>query len=180
MSLNSIKVIVGSLNPVKVNATKAVFEAYFPNVLINTQGVDAPSNVADQPMTAQETRQGALNRVSHCQALYQADYFVAIEGGLDVTQDGPVTFAYIVICHQKQQIVTKSACLPLPNIVHRQLVAGQELGHVMDELFNTENIKQKGGAIGLLTNQLANRETNYIQAITLAMAPITHRALYEK
>lgn len=180
MSLNSIKIIVGSINPVKVNATKAVFEAYFPNCLIHTQGVNAPSNVADQPMTDHETRQGVLNRVRHCQKSFQADYFVAIEGGLDATEDGPVTFAYIVISHQHQLSVTKSACLPLPKMVHQQLMAGRELGHVMDELFNTDNVKQKGGAIGLLTNQLANRESNYTQAITLAMAPIINRALYEQ
>jgi non-canonical (house-cleaning) NTP pyrophosphatase len=50
----------------------------------------------------------------------------------------------------------------------------------MDELFNTENIKQKGGAIGLLTNHLATRESSYTQALLLAMAPFNHPELYNK
>jgi non-canonical (house-cleaning) NTP pyrophosphatase len=50
----------------------------------------------------------------------------------------------------------------------------------MDRLFNTNNIKQKGGAIGLLTNGLATRESVYRQATLLAMAPFIHSDLYNQ
>lgn len=50
----------------------------------------------------------------------------------------------------------------------------------MDKAFNTQNIKLKGGAIGLLTNNHATRESTYTQALTLAMAPFLHPALYKK
>ena len=48
----------------------------------------------------------------------------------------------------------------------------------MDRLFNTDNVKQKQGAIGLLTHGLATRESVYRQAIILAMAPFIHPDLY--
>ena len=48
----------------------------------------------------------------------------------------------------------------------------------MDRLFNTHNIKQKGGAIGLLTNELETRQSTYQQALVLALAPFIHRQLY--
>jgi non-canonical (house-cleaning) NTP pyrophosphatase len=48
----------------------------------------------------------------------------------------------------------------------------------MDRLFNTSNVKQKEGAIGLLTHGLATRESVYKQAIILAMAPFIHPNLY--
>ena len=63
--------------------------------------------------------------------------------------------------------------------MYQALLAGEELGHVMDRLFNTNNIKQKGGAIGLLTNGHETRESNYTQALILAMAPFIHPELFD-
>jgi non-canonical (house-cleaning) NTP pyrophosphatase len=40
------------------------------------------------------------------------------------------------------------------------------------------NIKQQGGAIGLVTNGHATRESAYTQAMVLAMAPFLHPELY--
>jgi non-canonical (house-cleaning) NTP pyrophosphatase len=64
--------------------------------------------------------------------------------------------------------------------VYQALESGEELGHVMDRLFNTNNIKQKGGAIGLLTNHVATRQSNYTQALVLAMARFLHPDFYER
>ena len=54
----------------------------------------------------------------------------------------------------------------------------EELGHVMDRLFQTTNVKQQGGAIGLLTNGLATRQSSYEQALILALAKITNAKLF--
>ena len=53
-----------------------------------------------------------------------------------------------------------------------------ELGNVMDEAFATKNIKQQGGAIGLLTQGHATRQSSYQQALLLAMAPFNHSELF--
>ena len=173
-----IKVVVGSTNPVKVNAARTVFTTVYPDSIVECAGIAAPSNVAEQPMDATTTRLGAINRVHYCQQHDVADYYVAIEGGVDVLEDGPVNFAYVVIATQQQQSVGRGAALPLPTSVYESLLDGAELGPLMDELFNTTNIKQKGGAIGLLTNGHASRESNYVQALTLAMAPFLQPALF--
>ena len=174
----TISIVVGSKNPVKVGAAQSAFERLFPDNLIECQGIDAPSGVADQPMTDAETKLGAINRVKYCQSEYQADYFIAMEGGVDLFEHGPATFAYIAIAHQSQVSVGRGAQLPLPMQVYQALTQGQELGHVMDHMFNTVNIKQKGGAIALLTNGNETRQSNYTQAIILAMAPLLHPNLY--
>lgn len=174
----TISIVVGSKNPVKVGAAQSAFERLFPDNLIECQGIDAPSGVADQPMTDAETKLGAINRVKYCQSEYQADYFIAMEGGVDLFDHGPSTFAYIAIAHQSQVSVGRGAQLPLPMQVYQALTQGQELGHVMDQMFNTVNIKQKGGAIALLTNGNETRQSNYTQAIILAMAPLLHPNLY--
>ena len=174
-----MKVVVGSKNPVKINAThvalQQVLEAGDDFEVI---GVDAPSLVADQPMTEAETRLGAVNRVKACLAEYKANWYVAIEGGVDKFTDGPATLAYVAICNGEHWSVGRSANLPLPETVYASLTAGEELGDVMDKLFDTHNIKQKGGAIGLLTNHLATRQSVYELAIILTMAKFNFLPLY--
>jgi len=178
MSNIPVKIVVGSLNPVKVSAAKHAIKQCFELNSIECVAVNAPSGVADQPMSSEETRLGAINRVKYCQQHYQADYYLAMEGGVDESQDGPVTFAYVVIADQQLMSVGRSATLPLPPKVYRELQQGAELGPLMDSLFNTTNIKQRGGAIGLLTRGLADREGNYTQALILALARFLHPDLY--
>lgn len=179
MQSNSINVIVGSQNPVKINAMQKTMALLFPNHKIHCTGIHAPSGVDDQPMTAAETRLGAINRAYYCRQETEADFYVAMEGGVDVFEDGPATFAYVAILNQKQESISCSARLPLPKKVYQALLDGEELGMVMDKLFNTQNIKQKGGAIGLLTRNHATRESTYTQALLLAMAPFINKELYE-
>jgi len=177
-----IKVVVGSRNPVKINAVRTALTTLLvgqqTELSLECLGIDAPSNVSDQPMTADETRLGAINRVNYCQQHHQADYYVAIEGGIENFSDGPANFAYVVIADKLKQSIGRSAILPLPPVVYQALVAGEELGHVMDRLFNTKNIKQKGGAIGQLTQGAATRESAYTEALLLAMAPFVYPELY--
>ena len=58
------------------------------------------------------------------------------------------------------------------------LAAGLELGDVMDQLFGTQNIKQAGGAIGLLTENRLSRSSVYQQALTLALIPFLNPAWF--
>ena len=178
MSNYPLKIVVGSLNPVKINAAKQSIKQCFELSSVACEAVEAPSGVAEQPMTNTDTRLGAVNRVKYCQRHYEADYYLAMEGGVDMTEDGPVTFAYVVIANKQKMSVGRSAALPLPLKVYRSLQQGAELGPVMDSLFNTTNIKQRGGAIGLLTRGQATREGNYTQALILALAPFLHQELY--
>lgn len=173
-----IKVLVGSRNPVKIGAVRNALAPLFPGRLVECEGMHAPSGVHDQPMSAAETREGALNRMNFCRQNGEADFYVALEGGVDVTEDGPGTFGYVAIANGVDVSVGCSAWLPLPPAVYEALLEGEELGDVMDRLFNTVNIKQQGGAIGLVTNGHATRESAYTQAMVLAMAPFLHPELY--
>ena len=175
--------IVGSRNPVKLNAARTALSMSLSMPALEAIGVNVPSGVPEQPMTSAETREGAINRVKACVAnadeqSRQQDWFVAIEGGVDEFEDGPATFAYVVIYHRDKWSVGRSANLPLPPSIYAALKAGEELGPVMDRTFDTDNIKQKGGAIGLLTNHLATRQSVYEMALLLAMAKFNFADLY--
>lgn len=178
-----IRVAIASKNPVKIKAAEDAFSAVF-KVAVETVSVDAPSGVPDQPMSQQETLEGAQNRVEHLLSLaeeesLQADYFIAYEGGVDVFEDGPKTFAIMCISNGSESIFGQSATLPIPLKVYEKLLTGVELGTAMDELFNTVNIKQKGGAIGQLTNGLETRGSIYKSASILALSRFMNKALYE-
>ena len=175
-----IKIVVGSKNPVKINAAKNAISDMFSLKEVECIGCHAPSGVADQPMTSDETQAGAVNRVKYCQSQHQADFYVALEGGVDELEYGPATFAFVAIASDKQISVGRSCNLPLPDVIFESLKKGEELGDVMDRFFNTNNVKQKGGAIGLLTNGLATRESVYRQATLLALAPFVHNDLYQR
>ncbi|MEZ8099817.1 inosine/xanthosine triphosphatase [Vibrio bivalvicida] len=164
-------VIVASLNPAKINAVKSAFEATFPLQTFHFSGVSVDSEVADQPMTNEETHAGALNRVANAKAEHpNADYYVGLEAGIE----GTVTFAWMVIESQTQRGESRSASLMLPPVVIDKLQHANELGDVMDEVFGTENIKQKGGAISLLTHDLLTRSSVYHQALILALIPFAN------
>jgi inosine/xanthosine triphosphatase len=173
-----IKVVVGSKNPVKISAAKTAICEMFALNDVECVGINAPSGVPEQPMTNEDTQLGAINRVKYCQQHAQADYYVAFEGGVDQFEYGPATFAYVAVANQDHMSIGRSCQLPLPPFVYQALQKGEELGHVMDRLFNTDNVKQKGGAIGLLTKGLATRESVYHQATLLALAPFVNPDLF--
>lgn len=170
-------VIVASLNPAKIKAVQAAFEDVFPDDTFTFKGLNVPSNVPDQPLSDTQTKQGALNRVHNAKSSYsEADYYVGLEAG----NEGDFTFAWMVIENHEKRGESRSASLMLPPIVLEKLRSGKELGDVMDEVFSTENIKQKGGAIGLLTQHLLTRSSVYHQALILALIPFINSAHFPK
>ncbi|WP_428771186.1 inosine/xanthosine triphosphatase [Vibrio sp.] len=164
-------VIVASLNPAKINAVESAFCTAFPEVNWQFEGVSVPSGVADQPMSDQETYQGARNRVANAkQQKPGADFYVGLEAGIEAD----VTFAWMVIESSTHRGQSRSASVMLPPEVVEKLADANELGDVMDEVFGTQNIKQKGGAIGLLTDHQLTRSSVYHQALILALIPFSN------
>ncbi|MBE4419934.1 inosine/xanthosine triphosphatase [Vibrio parahaemolyticus] len=165
------KVVIASLNPAKINAVKSAFQSAFPQQAFEFVGISVPSEVADQPMTNKETHRGALNRVKNAKVeMPTADFYVGLEAGIE----GNVTFAWMVIESDTHRGESRSASLMLPPEVLAQLADANELGDVMDKVFGTENIKQKGGAISLLTQNQLTRSSVYHQALILALIPFTN------
>ncbi|EJB0386131.1 TPA: inosine/xanthosine triphosphatase [Vibrio parahaemolyticus] len=165
------KVVIASLNPAKINAVKSAFQSAFPQQAFEFVGISVPSEVADQPMTNEETHRGAVNRVKNAkEEMPTADFYVGLEAGIE----GNVTFAWMVIESDTHRGESRSASLMLPPEVLAQLADANELGDVMDKVFGTENIKQKGGAISLLTQNQLTRSSVYHQALILALIPFTN------
>ena len=114
------------------------------------EGFSADSLVSDQPMNNLETLTGAMNRLKNIQHL-KADYFVSIEGGVDLLDDNYEAFAWIIISDDKKTGKAKTATFPLPLKISKLIKKGYELGDADDIVFNRTNTKQKNGAVGILT-----------------------------
>ncbi|MBT8072845.1 MAG: inosine/xanthosine triphosphatase [Gammaproteobacteria bacterium] len=171
-----LKIVITSFNPVKIAAVREAFQASFPGIELQIVPLEVGSGVPDQPMTDEETRRGAHNRVEHArQQLPGADYWVGLEGGLDSFDGRLMGFAWMAIADSRGRISeTRSATLPLPPQVQALIDEGLELGEANDRVFATLNSKQGGGAYGLLTDGLMTRESIYTQTLILALIPFVH------
>jgi inosine/xanthosine triphosphatase len=171
-----LKIIVASLNPVKREAVEKAFRTQFPDAEPKLSCIRVGSGVGDQPMSDAETLRGARNRVEAARAaVADADYWVGLEGGLDVFDGQMMGFAWMAVGDRAGRISeARSATLPLPPPVQALIAGGLELGEANDRVFATVNSKQGGGAFGLLTDGLLTREGIYTETLILALVPFVH------
>lgn len=175
-----IVIAVASTNPVKQMAVKQAFLLAFGQEL-SIQGLSVRSGVSEQPVSNEETYQGAYNRARHARRKAPlADFWVGIEGGVADTPHGMEAFGWAVVLSKgARRGAARSNTFMLPPSVALAIKAGGELGPIMDKLFDRHNSKQQGGAIGLLTNGLFDRQLLYQQAVLLALIPFLQPDLYE-
>jgi inosine/xanthosine triphosphatase len=172
-----VKVIVASRNPVKIGAASEAFATVFPAAAIDVSGIDVESGVGDQPDSDAETREGARARALRASdAMPDADFWVGLEGGVEVLDGQLMAFAWMAVKGRKGEVSeARSATLPLPPAVKELVDAGMELGEANDRVFSTVNSKQGGGAYGLLTDGRYTRESIYAQTLVIALTPFVNR-----
>lgn len=171
-----MNIVVASRNPVKVDATRLAFKELFPDESLDVSSVDVESGVSDQPVSDEETRRGARTRATNAaSAEPDADFWVGMEGGIEVIDDQLMAFAWMVVLGRSRNISeARSVTLPLPPAVRELVDSGLELGDANDKVFATLNSKQGGGAYGLLTDGLYTRESVYRQTLILALTPFVN------
>ncbi len=172
------KIIIASKNPAKIKAVENAFLKVFPNEKFECEGVSVASEVPDQPVGEEETLLGAENRVKNAIQSYEADYWVGLEGGVAHNNNQLEAFAWMVIRSNNMHGKGRTGSFFLPPKVAELVKGGMELGHADDEVFGQSNSKQKGGAVGLLTNNLLTRTTYYEQALILALIPFINKEHY--
>ena len=174
------KIIVASTNPVKINASLTGFKQMFPDEIFGIEGVSVPSGVSDQPMSSDETYQGAVHRVNNARKeIPDADFWVGIEGGVEEVDADTEVFAWVVV-QSKNEVVSKSrtASFVLPKKVTELIHSGKELGDANDIVFHKTNSKQENGAVGILTGDAIDRTKYYSHAVILALIPFKNEELY--
>ena len=185
MSMPTLRVAVGSTNPVKVASVKAAFAKSFGAAVV-TSSHDVASGVSDQPYGDLETRTGALERAAAAlRADADADYAVGLEGGVvDAAQGGLESVAWMAVTRRRdgRRNVARTASFLLPPRVTR-LLRGEEpgydkmeLGDADDVVFSDVGSKRKGGAIAKVTRGALDRSGYYEHALICALVPFLHDA----
>lgn len=187
-----LRISVGSLNPVKLEAVRKAFTRFFPGQEVEVTGFAAESGVSAQPMTDDETRTGALNRCAATAAAHpSADFTVGLEGGcaessialsllrgsLDTSGAPSISylecFAWMAVCEPRTGRFgcARTGSFQLPAAVADLVRAGVELGLADDRVFGRSNSKHGEGAVGLLTRGVISRSDYYEHALLLALVP---------
>ena len=173
------RVVVGSENPTKVAAARAVFERIDSTCTVT--GCAVAGGVPAQPWGHHQTRAGAIARAQA--ALAQGgDLGLGMEGGLREGDGGVYVISWCAALDRHGRLATAGGVeLPLPPRLAGELRGqggARELGPVIDRLAGQEGFSRQRGAIGLLTAGLVDRGQVWEQALAAALAPWLREDLY--
>lgn len=149
------EIAIGSTNPVKIQAVR--------NALIDEKmhvvSCAGSSNVRSQPLSDEETLQGAINRAKNCLEKTDSTLAIGLEAGVVFLQDNLYLCHWGAIVDRHQNIYfTNGPLILLPLEYWKLLQEGQSLEDIMHHSTGIENLGTKSGAIGIFTNNKLNRE----------------------
>ncbi len=168
-------IAVGSTNQVKVNAVKSAVEHQWADAIVD--GFETDSGVGAQPRTDHETYVGSRNRALFALQKMQEKYGnsaeilgVGLEGGVDETEDGLMNVVWCSVCDHKGNFHSSSgARFILDDEIASRILAGEEMGPIMDSLVKEKDTKKKGGMIGVVTRNFFNRTEEYASIARLTI-----------
>jgi inosine/xanthosine triphosphatase len=158
---------------------RIAFQKVFPKIRFNIEGVKVNSDVSDQPMTDDKTREGARNRAINAKEYKpNAQYWIGIEGGIHPIEGELSTFGWVYIIGNGITGKARTPTFFLPERITELVKQGKELGEADDIVFNKKNSKRQNGSAGLLTNDNYTRTDMFFSAIILALIPFLNTNLY--
>jgi len=167
-----MKILIGTKNPGKIQATKEAFEKYWKNIEI--QGISVTSEVRDQPLN-EEIIQGAKNRVKNLRMYakenqIQADFLVAIEGGMHnrLSSEWFVLNTAVIEDNKGYQSVGISQGFSVPDRYVKE-AQESEFGKVMDRIFAKEELGKSTGGEVFLTHGETTRMDLIRNAVIMAL-----------
>ncbi|NOQ55881.1 MAG: inosine/xanthosine triphosphatase [Nanohaloarchaea archaeon] len=173
---------IGSKNIVKIEALKETINDYkfLSDAKIITKDIN--SDVSEQPMTIDETVDGAINRAK---ASYgDCDYSIGIESGFMKVKNAKTGYMEVTVCAIHDGTDTSlgfSSCFECPPKVMKNILdKDQDLTQACNSVGLTADPKlgQAQGMIGILTKGRVKRKDYTKQAITMALIQLDNRELY--
>lgn len=196
-------IVVGSTRRPKLDAVRAAladFPALFTaGAAFEIMGVEVESGVGHTPLNRGELMQGARQRAEAARRLLQekreaAQYFVGLEGGLDVVEetiasgDSPALPAPRRVLLESWAYVTdgsrghygRSGGIEVPAPLAREVLQhGVELSVAIDRFAGAVGIRDNQGAWGVLSAGLIDRTEAFRLAVLAAFAPFYNAKMYQ-
>lgn len=178
-------VAVGSTNKVKLDAVKVVFQDYpiLDEAIIHSYKV--PTEVAEQPLSMNETIRGAKNRAKNAfEECGNCRYSIGIESGLmkvEESKSGFMEFTACCIYDGKEFYLGQSSAYEMPeNIIDLVVNGKMNMAEACYQsgLTNDTKLGEKEGDIGILSKGRMTRQDQSEQALVVALIQIENFKLY--
>ncbi len=180
-------IAIGSTNPVKLQAVEEVVKDYTQLAQAQIQSFNVPSQVSDQPLSLEETIQGAKNRAKN--AFIECGtctYSFGIESGLMKAPGAQTSYIETSICSifdgSLYAIGLSCGFEVPPKVLDLVLNKHMNLSDACYHAGITTNTKigSAEGLIGILTEGRINRKEYTKPSIITALAQIQHAQWYKK
>jgi inosine/xanthosine triphosphatase len=177
MPLQFSHAAVGSTNPAKIEAVRRTLARLAPECAVIA--ADVPSGVGNMPLGEEAVRAGALARAGAALERTNAEIGFGLEGGAILDGDHAWLTAHVVALTRDGQLGEAAwGRMRLPRVAAERLRAGEELGDIIDDLFDRKESKLQTGAVGLLTEGTVSRTDAFADLVAMACAPFLHPELY--
>lgn len=133
----------------------------------------------EQPLSLKDTLYAAIERIEYVIDKVNADYYVAIEGGVIFNLLYPIEGQVaIVVDKRKRASIGYSSLFPLPTNFKSMLSKNKTLEDLMYETTKIKKIGELFGAIGYLSKGRMTRIELSYQAVLTAVLPFINSTLY--
>ena len=205
--MEKVIIAVGSTRKPKLHAVTEALAAFAgtlaPGAVFEVVGAEVESGVSHTPSSCEELMRGARQRAEALAKLAQEtrepwNYFVGLEGGLDVVYEGVSQDEMLRHAAMKQNghrrvfleswayvmdgtrgHYGRSGGIELPEaLAHEVLENGVELGVAIDRFAGAVGIRDAQGAWGVLSSNLIARQEAFRVAVIAAFAPFYNARMY--
>ena len=173
---------VGSKNPAKIEAVTEIIQDYDLLKGATVVGVEVESGIVEQPLTLEETIQGAMNRAKN--AFQDCAYSFGLESGLfpvPHTKSGYMDTGVCAIYDGQQFHLGLSSPFEYPKEITRLVVAeGKNVSAAakITKLTDHPYVGHAQGMIGIVTKGRVTRKDYTKQAIVTALIHLENPDLY--
>ncbi len=203
--MNKITIAVGSKRGPKLNAVTEALRSFSaalaPDAQFEVVGVEVESGVSHTPLSRDELMRGARQRAealmetaSQSGAAWQ--YFVGLEGGLDVVHEALVEVprhsglqqnghrrvfleSWAYVSDSVRGHYGRSGSIEIPEaLAHEVLENGVELAAAIDRFAGAVGIRDAQGAWGVLSSNFITRQEAFRVAVLAAFAPFYNKKMY--
>jgi inosine/xanthosine triphosphatase len=205
--MHKITIAVGSKRGPKLSAVNEALQAFSSALAQDAEfevvGVEVESGVSHTPASRDELMRGARQRAEALvevarQSAASWQYFVGLEGGLDVVHEGASTDE--VLRHSKLRQIGnrrvfleswayvsdgshghygRSGSIEIPEaLAHEVLENGVELAVAIDRFAGAVGVRDAQGAWGILSSSHITRQEAFRVAVIAAFAPFYNVRMY--
>jgi inosine/xanthosine triphosphatase len=191
---NTVIVAVGSTRKPKLGAVQdalaSIGKLLAPEKQIEIVGVEVESGVSHTPVSREELMQGARQRAEAIANLAAQNhepwnYFVGLEGGLDVVQENGQRRVFLeswaYVSNGARGFFGRSGSIEVAEAIAEEVVdRGVELSIAIDQFAGEIGIRDAQGAWGVLSDNLISRQDSFRIAVIAAFAPFYNAKMYRR